>query len=249
MQLVRDAIAGSRSVIYNGICPLYLTRYPANFTGLCGRSDVSNARTSARGLAKRVAASGDRRVDDVAGASCSREHVPLAALGGPPARCRASPRSGRGAVGQPNRGRLSALTKSIYRGRLAPAGTLGAAGERVACRAQATARLIGFSQALVRQRAVTTIVLLAPLAGEHGSRGVLLRGRRTRQALLASSTSSCSPPLQEPMAVALDNDARLHELAALREAAEADRQSLAAPAWPQRRRAKRSSAKTPAWRT
>ena len=32
--------------------------------------------------------------------------------------------------------------------------------------------------------------------------------------------------LQEPLAVALDNDARLHELAALREAAEAERQSL-----------------------
>ena len=31
---------------------------------------------------------------------------------------------------------------------------------------------------------------------------------------------------QEPLAVALDNDARLHELAALREAAEAERQSL-----------------------
>ncbi|RIK76805.1 MAG: Fis family transcriptional regulator, partial [Planctomycetota bacterium] len=32
--------------------------------------------------------------------------------------------------------------------------------------------------------------------------------------------------LQEPLAVALENDRRLHELAALREAAEADRRSL-----------------------
>ncbi len=66
---------------------------------------------------------------------------------------------------------------------------------------------------------------LVSLNGEHGSRGVLSiasqRGKKFSRhhiELLAA--------LQEPLAVALDNDARLHELAALREAAEADRQSL-----------------------
>jgi hydrogenase-4 transcriptional activator len=67
--------------------------------------------------------------------------------------------------------------------------------------------------------------LILPLAGEHGSQGYMLatassKKRFTDQhlALLQSA--------QEPMAVALDNDSRLHELAVLREAAEAERQSL-----------------------
>ena len=67
--------------------------------------------------------------------------------------------------------------------------------------------------------------ILAPLNGEHGSRGVLIA--------VASENNSFSThhlrlldSLQEAMAVALDNDARLNELAALREAAEAARQSL-----------------------
>jgi transcriptional regulator with GAF, ATPase, and Fis domain len=67
--------------------------------------------------------------------------------------------------------------------------------------------------------------LLAPLNGEHGSRGLL--------ALLARAGKRFSRQhidllvaLQEPMAVALDNDSRLRELGTLREAAEADRQSL-----------------------
>jgi transcriptional regulator with GAF, ATPase, and Fis domain len=67
--------------------------------------------------------------------------------------------------------------------------------------------------------------ILIPLAGEHGSRGVLLAvasgGRH-----FSSRHVSILASLQEPLAVALDNDARLHELAALRAAAEADRQSL-----------------------
>jgi hydrogenase-4 transcriptional activator len=67
--------------------------------------------------------------------------------------------------------------------------------------------------------------LLVPLIGEHGSTGILTavtaEGRRLSRVhvnLLASLT--------EPLAAALDNDARLHEIAALREAAEADRRSL-----------------------
>jgi len=67
--------------------------------------------------------------------------------------------------------------------------------------------------------------LLVPLEGEHGSSGVLSitanEGRRFshHQATLLAC-------LSEPFAVALDNDARLHEIASLREAAEAERRSL-----------------------
>jgi transcriptional regulator with GAF, ATPase, and Fis domain len=67
-------------------------------------------------------------------------------------------------------------------------------------------------------------LVVVPLNGEHGSRGILIsfvQGRHFKRAhvdLIAS--------LQEPFAVALDNDSRLHELASLREAAEAERQSL-----------------------
>jgi hydrogenase-4 transcriptional activator len=67
--------------------------------------------------------------------------------------------------------------------------------------------------------------LLAPLTGEHGSRGILAvwAGSKTR---FTSSHIKHFEAALEPMAIALDNDARLHELAALREAAEAERQSL-----------------------
>lgn len=67
--------------------------------------------------------------------------------------------------------------------------------------------------------------LVAPLVGEHGSKGIMTAvaagGKRfsaAHAALLAAAV--------EPLAVALDNDARLHEIASLREAAEADRRSL-----------------------
>jgi hydrogenase-4 transcriptional activator len=67
--------------------------------------------------------------------------------------------------------------------------------------------------------------LLAPLVGEHGSHGVLFA--------VSGAGDSFNKPhikllasLQEPISVALDNDARLHELAALRDAAEAEKQTL-----------------------
>jgi transcriptional regulator with GAF, ATPase, and Fis domain len=67
--------------------------------------------------------------------------------------------------------------------------------------------------------------VLAPLVGEHGSSGMLLvlspaerRCSRSHVTLIAA--------IAEPLAAALDNDARLHEIAALREAAEAERRSL-----------------------
>ena len=66
---------------------------------------------------------------------------------------------------------------------------------------------------------------LAPLNGEHGSRGVLCVAASDKKHFSRQHLDVLAA-LQEPLAVALDNDARLHELAALREAAEAERQSL-----------------------
>lgn len=67
--------------------------------------------------------------------------------------------------------------------------------------------------------------VLIPLKGEHGSRGALLAiaegALRLNQQHVAILEAT-----QEPLSVALDNDARLHELATLRQAAEAERQSL-----------------------
>ena len=67
--------------------------------------------------------------------------------------------------------------------------------------------------------------MIAPLNGEHGSRGVLIAVAGGKQDFTSEDLALllCG---QEAMAVALDNDSRLHELAALREAAEAARQSL-----------------------
>jgi hydrogenase-4 transcriptional activator len=68
-------------------------------------------------------------------------------------------------------------------------------------------------------------LLVGPLVSEHGTCGVLL--------LLAPPSQRFTPPHQrmlqailEPLAAALENDRRLRELTALREAAEADKQSL-----------------------
>lgn len=67
--------------------------------------------------------------------------------------------------------------------------------------------------------------LAAPLLGEHGTSGLAL--------LIAEEGGSFDEvhqemlhALREPLAVALENDLRVHELATLREAAEADRGSL-----------------------
>jgi transcriptional regulator with GAF, ATPase, and Fis domain len=67
--------------------------------------------------------------------------------------------------------------------------------------------------------------LIAPLVGEHGSRGVLAAWAGIKHRFTAADVKHFEAVL-EPMGIALDNDARLHELAALREAAEAERQSL-----------------------
>lgn len=67
--------------------------------------------------------------------------------------------------------------------------------------------------------------VLAPLDGEHGSRGVLLAAT-PRQQRYSRAHVNLLAAVAEPLAAALDNDARLHEMAALREAAEADRRSI-----------------------
>ncbi len=67
--------------------------------------------------------------------------------------------------------------------------------------------------------------VLAPLDGEHGSRGVLCAVAQSGKNFSRQHVELLAA-LQEPMAVAIDNDARLHELATLREAAEAERQTL-----------------------
>jgi hydrogenase-4 transcriptional activator len=68
-------------------------------------------------------------------------------------------------------------------------------------------------------------LLVAPLVGEHGSRGMLLACARGKHRFSAPDLKYFEASV-EPMGIALDNDSRLHELAALREAAEAERQSL-----------------------
>jgi transcriptional regulator with GAF, ATPase, and Fis domain len=67
--------------------------------------------------------------------------------------------------------------------------------------------------------------LLVPLVGEHGSHGVLSAVAKNGKQF-SSYQAELLSAIQEPMAVALDNDARLHEIASLREAAEAERRSL-----------------------
>src|SRR2546426_6579375 len=68
-------------------------------------------------------------------------------------------------------------------------------------------------------------LLIGPLASDHGPYGLVL--------LLVATGQCCTPlherilqELLEPLAVAVENDRRLRELTALREAAEADKQSL-----------------------
>jgi transcriptional regulator with GAF, ATPase, and Fis domain len=68
-------------------------------------------------------------------------------------------------------------------------------------------------------------VILIPLVGRYGSTGIAAAfacdGKRFRRQDITLINL-----VQEPLAIALDNDARLREIDALREAAEADRRSL-----------------------
>lgn len=67
--------------------------------------------------------------------------------------------------------------------------------------------------------------LVGPLVSEHGTSGVLLVQAPAAQRLTAEHEHLCQA-LLEPCAVALDNDHRLRELRALRDAAEADKRFL-----------------------
>jgi len=70
-------------------------------------------------------------------------------------------------------------------------------------------------------------VLSGPLRGEHGAAGLLILIAQPKHSF-AEKHERIANALLEPFSVALENDRRLHELAALREAAEADRRSLLA---------------------
>lgn len=70
-------------------------------------------------------------------------------------------------------------------------------------------------------------VLVGPLASEHGTFGLLLLVAKSPHRFSAEDERICKS-LLEPFAVALENDRRLRELNALREAAEADKRSLLA---------------------
>jgi len=87
-----------------------------------------------------------------------------------------------------------------------------------------SAKAVNISE-LLRLRSLSTDWLLVPLRGEHGSRGVMLATAEGKSKFSRQHVNLLQSA-QEPLAVALDNDARLHELAALRQAAEAERQSL-----------------------
>lgn len=67
--------------------------------------------------------------------------------------------------------------------------------------------------------------LVAPLSAPHGTLGLIVL-TPARGAKLLLKHDAIVRLLQEPLGVALENDRRLHELQVLREAAEADRQSL-----------------------
>ncbi len=66
--------------------------------------------------------------------------------------------------------------------------------------------------------------LAAPLASEHGAAGAMLL-RATPPEAFTQSHVRMTEALIEPFSAALENDRRLHELNALREAAEADKRS------------------------
>jgi transcriptional regulator with GAF, ATPase, and Fis domain len=68
-------------------------------------------------------------------------------------------------------------------------------------------------------------VVVGPLVGEHGTYGLLILQIPHAHRFTAEQERLCLD-LLEPCAVALDNDHRLRELQALRDAAEADKRSL-----------------------
>jgi transcriptional regulator with GAF, ATPase, and Fis domain len=78
---------------------------------------------------------------------------------------------------------------------------------------------------ILRHQVDPADAFLLPLAGKHGSYGVASALARESKRFTRQQTALLTA-VRNPLSVALDNDARLHEIAALREAAEADRRSL-----------------------
>jgi transcriptional regulator with GAF, ATPase, and Fis domain len=79
--------------------------------------------------------------------------------------------------------------------------------------------------AALRPHALDGALMGIGLVDHHGPAGVLLLVARPPQAFSATDATILDA-LREPFSVALENDGRVREMAALREAAEADRQSL-----------------------
>jgi transcriptional regulator with GAF, ATPase, and Fis domain len=79
--------------------------------------------------------------------------------------------------------------------------------------------------AVLRPHAVAGEVMAIGLVDQQGPAGVLLLVARPPQSFDATHATILDA-LREPFSVALENDGRVREMAALREAAEADRQSL-----------------------
>lgn len=69
------------------------------------------------------------------------------------------------------------------------------------------------------------VLLVAPLSGPNGTLGLITLIPVRHESLTAQHEETLKA-LLEPLGVALENDRRVHELAILREAAEADRRSL-----------------------
>ncbi len=79
--------------------------------------------------------------------------------------------------------------------------------------------------AVVPPKPIKSDVLLGPLALSGGRFGVLVIGREVRGRVPTGARPTRTGPL-EPFAVAMENDRRVAEMAAFREAAEADKRSL-----------------------
>jgi hydrogenase-4 transcriptional activator len=85
----------------------------------------------------------------------------------------------------------------------------------------------GGALAALRPHALEGELMGIGLVDQHGPAGVLLLVARPPQSF-SPTDATILDALREPFSVALENDGRVREMAALREAAEADRQSLLA---------------------
>ncbi len=134
--------------------------------------------------------------------------------------------------------RFDATSKSLETVGTAPEGSLP---PPVACEPPQWRRLTAWSRSgnilhsrsgknlaelgLLAPRQDSNDLLAGPLAGTEGPGGGIVLTARQGEKFLAAHARMLKQ-LLEPFAVALENDRRLHELRALREAAEADRRTL-----------------------